>query len=64
MRLSILASMSQEPTRSSLFTIDDREVRVIALDDLLRVKEHVRRPKDLEVAAELRAIRDAKKGTT
>lgn len=32
-------------------------VRVLALDDLLRVKEHVRRPKDLEVAAELRAIR-------
>lgn len=33
-------------------------VRVLALDDLLRVKEFVRRPKDLEVAAELRAIRE------
>lgn len=46
---------------SSLFMIDDHQVRVIALDDLVRVKEHIRRPKDLEVAAELRAIRDAMK---
>jgi predicted nucleotidyltransferase len=41
--------------------IDGLKVRVIALDDLITVKEHVRRPKDLEVAAELRAIRDARK---
>jgi len=39
--------------------LDDLTVRVISVDDLLRVKEHVRRPKDLEVAAQLRAIRDA-----
>lgn len=41
-------------------TVDlgDFTVRILTLDDLLRVKEYVRRPKDLEVAAELRAIRD------
>ncbi|MFT3839515.1 MAG: hypothetical protein QM723_21205 [Myxococcaceae bacterium] len=39
--------------------LDEKRIRVISVDDLLKVKEHVRRPKDLEVAAELRAIRDA-----
>ncbi|MBL8955892.1 MAG: hypothetical protein JNK82_34275 [Myxococcaceae bacterium] len=39
--------------------VDDLTVRIISLDELIQVKEHVRRPKDLEVAAELRAIRDA-----
>ena len=33
------------------------EHHVIALDDLIAVKEHVARPKDLVVAAQLRAIR-------
>ncbi len=32
--------------------------RVLALDQLIRVKEHVRRPKDLLVLPELRAIRE------
>jgi hypothetical protein len=32
--------------------------KVIALDDLIRIKETVARPKDLLVAAELKAIRD------
>jgi len=31
--------------------------RIIALDDLIAVKEHIGRPKDLLVAAQLRAIR-------
>jgi hypothetical protein len=30
---------------------------VISLDDLIAVKEHVGRPKDLMVAAQLKAIR-------
>lgn len=38
------------------FEIDGASYRVISINDLLQVKEHVRRPKDLEVAAELRAI--------
>jgi len=39
-----------------IFEIDGASYRVISIVDLLAVKEHVRRPKDLEVAAELRAI--------
>ncbi|MDP1917825.1 MAG: hypothetical protein Q8L14_16395 [Myxococcales bacterium] len=41
--------------------LDGRAVRVISMEDLLTVKESVRRPKDLEVAAELRALMDARK---
>ena len=41
--------------------LDGRAVRVISMEDLLTVKESVRRPKDLEVAAELRALLDARK---
>lgn len=36
----------------------ERRCRVIGLDDLISVKLHVRRPKDLLVAAELSAVRD------
>lgn len=38
--------------------LEELEIRVLSIDDLIAVKEHVRRPKDLEVAAELRAIKD------
>ena len=38
--------------------VDELELRVLTIDDLITVKEHIRRPKDLEVAAELRAIKD------
>jgi hypothetical protein len=41
--------------------VDALPIRVISIDDLIAVKEHVRRPKDLEVSTELRAIRDALK---
>ena len=41
--------------------VDALKLRVISIDDLITVKEHVRRPKDLEHSAELRAIRDALK---
>ena len=37
--------------------VDDLELKVLTIDDLIIVKEHIRRPKDLEVAAELRAIK-------
>ncbi len=39
-------------------TIGGASYRVVSLDDLLAVKEHVGRPKDKLVAIELRAIRE------
>lgn len=41
----------------------ERDHRVIALDDLIAIKEHVARPKDLIVAAQLKAIRAAARGS-
>lgn len=38
--------------------LDELVVNVLSINDLIAVKEHVRRPKDLEVAAELRAIKE------
>ena len=38
------------------------KVKVISLDDLIAVKHHVGRPKDLSVEVELKAIRDRLKG--
>lgn len=37
--------------------IDGADHRIIALDDLIAIKEHLARPKDLVVATQLRAIR-------
>ena len=54
-----LGELQAVARHAQIVEIDGMQVRVISLDDLIRVKEHVRRPKDLEVAAELRAIRDA-----
>jgi hypothetical protein len=49
-------------TRSAVtMTVEELPIRVISIDDLITVKEHIRRPKDLEHAIELRAIRDAQK---
>ena len=42
---------------ASTMTFDDGEHAVIGLDDLIAVKEHVARPKDVIVASQLRAIR-------
>jgi hypothetical protein len=36
----------------------ERQCRIIGLDDLITVKTHVRRAKDLVVASELEAVRD------
>jgi hypothetical protein len=41
-----------------LTLVSDRVVHVIALDQLIEVKAHLRRPKDKIVESELRAIRD------
>ncbi len=38
--------------------VEDRKVRVLALDQLIAVKAYLRRPKDKIVEAELRAIRE------
>jgi hypothetical protein len=42
--------------------VQDRWVRVLALDQLIEVKAHLRRPKDKVVEAELRAIRELHRG--
>lgn len=55
-----LGPLSRLLERAEPIELEGQLFRIISLDDLLTVKEHVRRPKDLEVAAELRAIRDAK----
>lgn len=43
--------------RGTQAVVHGRELTVIALDDLIAIKEHVARPKDLLVAHELRAVR-------
>lgn len=49
-------------TRAERHTFAGREYQVIALEDLIRVKEHIRRPKDQESLFQLRAIRDIRAG--
>ncbi|MBX7116884.1 MAG: hypothetical protein K1X64_21340 [Myxococcaceae bacterium] len=49
------ATLAARAKRVELF---GRECRILSLDDLIAVKEFVRRPKDLLVATELRAIRE------
>lgn len=55
-----LGDLARIASTAQRFEIDGREVRVIDIHDLLVVKDHIRRPKDLEVAAELRALLDAR----
>jgi hypothetical protein len=40
--------------------VDDFSVDVLSIDALIKVKEQIRRPKDLQVVVELKAIRDRK----
>lgn len=54
-----LGDIDRLAQNAATMTLDGRSFRIISLDDLLLVKDFVRRPKDLEVAAELRALRDA-----
>jgi hypothetical protein len=48
-------SLEQNAVEVALF---ERRCRIIGLDDLITVKRHVRRAKDLVVASELEAVRD------
>ena len=52
-----LGVYSDLATRATTVHVFGRELRLIALDDLIAIKEHVARPKDLIVAAQLKAIR-------
>lgn len=48
--------------RAERHTFGGHEYNVIALEDLIRIKEHIRRPKDQESLFQLRAIRDIRAG--
>jgi hypothetical protein len=56
-----LGSLSTLPYET--MQIDGLSIRVLSLDALIRVKESIGRPKDLEVVAELKAIRDRQQRT-
>jgi hypothetical protein len=49
--------------RAETMDLDGLPVRVIALDDLIRVKEHIKRPKDQAALYQLLAIRNERDGT-
>ena len=44
--------------RALTYDVGGRAIRTISLDDLIRIKEHINRPKDRDAARQLRAIRD------
>lgn len=44
-------------SRAASMRLDDGEHLIVDLDDLITIKEHVARPKDLIVAAQLKAVR-------
>ncbi len=52
-----LGGYEELTTRAEVFAIGDAEVRVIALDDLIRVKEYLGRPKDRQSLVQLLAIK-------
>lgn len=58
-----LGSIDRVALNAVTMELDGRTLRVISIEDLLVVKESIRRPKDLEVAAELRALLDARQHT-
>lgn len=53
-----IASWEEISTRAVELPVHQHSLRVIGLDDLIAVKRHVRRAKDLVVAAELEAVRE------
>jgi hypothetical protein len=53
-----VGDFSEVATRAVELELFDRTCRVIGLDDLIAVKRHVRRPKDVLVAGELEAVRE------
>jgi len=44
-------------SRADTYRVGELELRIIHLDDLIRIKEHIRRPKDQAALLQLRAIR-------
>lgn len=54
-----LGGFDQLSQHVELFEVDGVELKVLSRRALIQVKEHVARPKDLEVARALRAIDDA-----
>lgn len=42
---------------AEIYRLSDLELRTISLDDLIRVKEHIRRPKDRDSLFQLKAIK-------
>lgn len=57
--VSPLGDFDQLLQHVELFEVDGVELKVLSRRALIQVKEHVARPKDLEVARALRAIDDA-----
>jgi len=53
-----LGELPRLKASAETFLLDESPIHIISLDDLITVKEFVRRPKDLLVATQLRAIRD------
>ena len=53
-----LGGLEQLKASAEIFLLEDRPIQIISLDGLIAVKEFVRRPKDLVVASQLKAIRD------
>lgn len=67
--LGILDIMSELPPVGAFETVKSKAIKislhgqtclVIALDDLIRIKESMKRPKDLQAAFELKIIQDRK----
>jgi predicted nucleotidyltransferase len=48
--------------RAERFELGDREVNLISLDDLIRIKSHLGRPKDRESLLQLLAIKKIREG--
>jgi hypothetical protein len=48
--------------RAEIFPVDGRPTKTISLDDLIRVKEHIRRAKDRDSLYQLQAIKQLRNG--
>jgi hypothetical protein len=58
-----VGDFSDVATHAVELDLFDRPCRIIGLDDLIAVKRHVRRPKDVLVAGELEAVRERRSRT-
>ena len=48
---------------AEVYRVGDLELKTISLDDLIKVKEHIRRPKDRDSLFQLQAIRRLREET-